>query len=336
MMPGEDLSGLSFFPIQLQSLRVETVLPFPIFLRHASSGQYILYRSKNTSFTQDILQQLIDNRIEEIYVPRSERDEFFEYASREIRHVVRDPDMDSRQKAEVVYSTTTRIMEDLFATPRASRRLRQAKMAIHYSVEFILYDENATRNLLKLTSHDYYTYTHSVNVTIYALALARRVYSGELDRHNFKLLAEGFLLHDLGKSVIPASIINHPGKLNETQWNLMRQHPEIGRKILEETHQNNEVLDAIVYQHHERIDGKGYPRQISRTEIHPYARLCALADVFDAITTVRSYREPLTTFEALKTMKDTMGDHFDWDYFNEFVKLFREDSDSADPADPVS
>lgn len=323
-MPEENLSGSSFFPIRLESLRIETVLPFQIYLHQKSRNQYILYRNRNTPFTESALKQLIESRVEEIFVPRIERDDYFEYASREIRQVVRDPDLDTRQKADVVYSTTTQIMEDLFSAPCSSRRLRQAKMTIHYSVEFIFQDDNATRNLLALTSHDYYTYTHSVNVAIYGLTLAKRIYANELDRHNFNLLGEGFLLHDLGKSGVPASVINHPGKLNKVQWSLMRRHPEMGRAMLEETHQNNEVLDAIVYQHHERMDGKGYPRQVSGSEIHPYARMCALADVYDAITTVRSYREPLSTFEALKTMRDSMENHFDWELYDEFVKIFRD------------
>lgn len=310
------------FGISLNALRVETILPFHLYLRHASTGQYVLYRHPETPFTADILENLRESEVEQVFVPRIERDEYFEYISREIKSVVRDEKLEPEIKARAVYDTTTSIMEDLFATPRSSRRILQAKVTIHYAVDLILQDEKAARRLLFLTSHDYYTYTHSVNVSLFGTSLAQRIY-GSSSEHNLRLMAEGFLLHDIGKSAIPVSIINSPAKLNETEWALMRRHPELGLAVLRDTRQSNEVIEAIVMQHHERMDGRGYPRGLVGEAIHPYGRICAIADVFDAITTVRSYRDPLSTFDALKVMRDEMGNHFDWAFFDEYVTLFK-------------
>jgi len=314
----------SHFGISLNSLRIETILPFHLYLRHASTGQYVLYRHPQTPFTSEILENLRENEVNQLHVPRVERDEYFEYISREIKAVVRDEKAEPEKKARAVYDTTTSIMEDLFSTPRSSRRILQAKVTIHYAVDLIIQDEAAARKLLFLTSHDYYTYTHSVNVSLFATSLAQRIY-GSSSEHNLRLMAEGFLLHDIGKSAIPVSIINSPGKLNDTEWALMRRHPELGQTILRDTRQSNEVIEAIVMQHHERMDGNGYPQGLVGEGIHPYGKICAIADVFDAITTVRSYREPLSTFEALKVMRDEMGNHFDWDFFDQFVILFKQD-----------
>ena len=312
------------FGISLNSLRVETILPFHLYLRHASTGQYVLYRHPQTPFTEEVLENLRENEVHQVYVPRVERDEYFEYISREIKMVVRDGNVEPEKKARAVYDTTTSIMEDLFSTPRSSRRILQAKVTIHYAVDLILQDEAAARRLLFLTSHDYYTYTHSVNVSLFGTSLAQKIY-GSSSEHNLRLLAEGFLLHDIGKSAIPISIINSPGKLNDAEWALMRRHSELGLAILRDTRQSNEIIEAIVMQHHERMDGNGYPLGLVGEGIHPYGRICAIADVFDAITTVRSYREPLSTFEALKVMRDEMGNHFDWPFFDQFVTLFKQD-----------
>ncbi len=313
------------FGISLSSLRLETILPFHLYIRHTSTGQFILYRHPQTPFTAEILQNLRDNEVQQVYVPRTERDEYFEYISREIKSVVHDKAVAPEKKARAVYDTTTSIMEDLFSTPRSSRRILQAKVTIHYAVDLLLQDEKAARKLLFFTNHDYYTYTHSVNVSLFGTALAHRLFSNSPE-HNLRLIAEGFLLHDIGKAAIPISIINSPGKLNETEWALMRRHPELGLAILRDTHQSNEVIEAIILEHHEHMDGRGYPHNKVGNAIHPYGRICAIADVFDAITTVRSYREPLSTFDALKVMRDEMGNHFDWSYFDQYVTLFKQDN----------
>ena len=124
--------------------------------------------------------------------------------------------------------------------------------------------------------------------------------------------------------MIPPSIINKPGKLDSTEWALMKQHPEHGCTILKETDQINTTIERIVLEHHERPEGTGYPYGLSGDEIDPAAKICCIADVFDALTTVRSYRDALPTFEALSIMRYKMGNHFDWTFFEEFVMLFKE------------
>jgi HD-GYP domain-containing protein (c-di-GMP phosphodiesterase class II) len=313
----------SYFSISLHSLSLDSVLTFDLYLNHASTGKHVLYRHRDTPFTEEVRHNLNQNDVRELHVPREQRDDYFEYASQKIRVVIQDQTLSRAEKSQAVYKTTSLIMEDLFVTPRSSIRIKQAKQAINHTVDFMLKDEESTRSLIFLTSHDYYTYTHSVNVTLFATALAQRVFASELESHDFTEIGEGFLLHDIGKSTISPSIINKPGKLNDAEWGMMRRHPEEGHRILTETSQLTGTIEKIVLQHHERMDGKGYPFGLVGSQIHPYARVCAIADVFDAITTVRSYRDPLSTFDALAVMRNDMGNHFDWDYFNEFVKLFR-------------
>jgi HD-GYP domain-containing protein (c-di-GMP phosphodiesterase class II) len=314
----------TYFAISLHSLRLDTLLTFDLYLHH-SGGPYLLYRNSQTPFTEQVLQNLRNNRVTELHVPREQRDVYFEYASQEVKAVVEDETLTPAEKAEAVYRTTTGIMEDLFVTPRSTVRIEQAKSTIGHTVDLMLRDEQAARSLMFLTSHDYYTYTHSVNVTLFAVALTQRVFKRDISDEEYRILGQGFLLHDIGKSSIPPSIINKPGKLNSTEWALMREHPLTGQKILQDTEQLNDAIDQIVVGHHERMDGRGYPYGLSGESVHPYSRICAIADVFDAITTVRSYRDPLGTFAALKVMRDEMGDHFDWDYFDEFVKLFQQE-----------
>jgi HD-GYP domain-containing protein (c-di-GMP phosphodiesterase class II) len=135
-------------------------------------------------------------------------------------------------------------------------------------------------------------------------------------------LAAGFFLHDIGKVRVDPSIINKPGRLTDEEMKQMRTHAYAGYEILSETKQLSEESKIIVLQHHERFDGTGYPFSLKGDEIHMYGRICSIADVYDALTSERSYKQKLGTFEALKVMKKEMINHFQKELFENFVLLF--------------
>jgi HD-GYP domain-containing protein (c-di-GMP phosphodiesterase class II) len=136
-------------------------------------------------------------------------------------------------------------------------------------------------------------------------------------------LGAGFFLHDLGKVRISQAIIMKPGKLTTNEMKEMRRHPSLGYKLLQETNQLTEESKTIVLQHHERIDGTGYPRRLRGENIHIYGRMCSIADVYDALTSDRPYRQKLSPFTALKIMQEEMSHHFQKDLFEKFILLFR-------------
>ena len=130
-------------------------------------------------------------------------------------------------------------------------------------------------------------------------------------------------MHDVGKVGINQAIIMKPGKLTADEMEEMRRHPLLGYKLLQETKQLTEESKTIVLQHHERIDGTGYPRRLRGENIHIYGRICSIADVYEALTSDRPYRQKLPPFVALKIMKEEMSHHFQKDLFEKFVLLFK-------------
>ena len=136
------------------------------------------------------------------------------------------------------------------------------------------------------------------------------------------MLRKSIFLHDLGKCDVPNTLINKPTPLSESEWELMRNHPSRGNKLLSQANQLTKECGLIVMQHHEREDGSGYPFGKRGDEIHLYGRICTVADVYDALTSTRAYKKKLPPFEALKIMKDEMIHHFHQDIFNEFVQIF--------------
>ncbi len=148
--------------------------------------------------------------------------------------------------------------------------------------------------------HDYYTYTHATNVCAYSIILAFRL--GISDITELTSIGSAALLHDLGKRFIPAQILNKPDKLNEEEWDLVREHP---RNAFDELSARGDLSwDQLmmIYQHHERLDGSGYPVGLGEGEVHDWARICAIADVFDALTSERPYRKPDTIAETCQIL----------------------------------
>ena len=239
----------------------------------------------------------------------------------ELRAVIHDDTLSPRHKAEAVYRQSLQIMDYAFDNP-GSEVIRESKLAIAEVTDLILHEEETSRNLLRLTSHDFYTYTHSVNVGILGIFLAKRLY-GEGNSHNLHEIGAGFFLHDLGKIRIDPDILNKPARLTELEMKHMRIHPYQSYTILKETGNLTEECRTICMQHHEREDGNGYPRRLAGDEIHDYARICCIADVFDALTAERSYKRSLSPYDALTVMKDEMLGFFHKEIFENFVLLFQ-------------
>jgi HD-GYP domain-containing protein (c-di-GMP phosphodiesterase class II) len=239
----------------------------------------------------------------------------------ELREVIHDKNLPPEEKARLVQRHSITMMSNLLENPTADT-IRQTKQGISEVVDLILTDAETTFQLVKITSHDYYTYTHSVSVGVLAISLAKEYFRNSIG-HDMHALGAGFFLHDLGKVKIDNAIINKPGKLTEEEMQEMRRHPTMGFKILNETHQLTGEAKTIVLQHHERHDGKGYPQGLQGTDIHIYGRICAIADVYDALTAERSYKQKMAPFDALKLMGEEMREHFHKGLFEQFVMMFK-------------
>ena len=166
--------------------------------------------------------------------------------------------------------------------------------------------------------YDEYLYQHSFQVTLYSIAIAKELgYSYEDQR----IIGIGALLHDVGKLVIPQDIIKKPGKLTEEEFEEIKLHTKYGFDILRNLHSVSLLVAHCAYQHHERLDGSGYPRGIKGGEIHPYAKIIGVADVFDAITSNRVYRAKKLPSEALAIIEASSGIGFDKTIVEAFKRI---------------
>ncbi|MEG0472180.1 MAG: HD-GYP domain-containing protein [Solibacillus sp.] len=204
---------------------------------------------------------------------------------------------------------------------QASYVLDQQSKVIGHIVDDImsavLDSEDVLMVLTDAYLYDEYLYQHSFQVTMYSVAIAKELgYPYE----DLRLIGIGAMLHDVGKLLIPTEILNKTGKLTQGEFEVVKQHSRHGFDLLRNLHSVSLLVAHCAFQHHERADGSGYPRGLIDFEIHPFAKIIAIADVFDALTSTRPYRKKLLPSEALEIIEEGRGTQFDERVFAAFKR----------------
>ena len=177
-------------------------------------------------------------------------------------------------------------------------------------------NQSALISLARLKTQDDYTYMHSVAVCALMTALAKQL---GLDETSVKQAGLAGLLHDLGKATIPLEILNKPGALTDEEFKAVKLHPEKGHALLLEAGITDEVTLDVCLHHHEKMDGSGYPHRLLGDKISLFAKMGAICDVYDAVTSNRPYKSGWEPGESLKKMASWNG-HFDLEILKAFVK----------------
>lgn len=182
----------------------------------------------------------------------------------------------------------------------------------------LLNSDNILVSLIDIKNLDSYTYQHSVNVAVLSLTLGIGL---KLPQKDLLDLCIGALLHDIGKVFIPLEILNKPGKLTNEEFSLIKKHTEKGYDYLYKYYDLHTASKLIVLQHHEAINGLGYPEGIKGDKISSLAKIVSIVDVYDALTSDRPYRRALCANDALEYIMANSGTKFDYDLVKMFTKL---------------
>jgi putative nucleotidyltransferase with HDIG domain len=220
---------------------------------------------------------------------------------------------------EHVYSVQVGKIRNIFESLENGNPLRMEE--IRTTVKELVASDIGNRDILhtlnSLRSSDEYTYTHSLNVGILAMMLAR--WSGHSEAVTKQICYAG-VLHDIGKSRISMDIIKKPGKLTVAEYEAIKMHPVEGYNILKKCPVLAEDIRQGVLMHHERLDGSGYPLRVKGPKIHEYGKIVAIADVFDAMVSDRCYCAKESPFSVLAHFKNQFFQHLDVKYLDIFVQ----------------
>ena len=320
-------NGRGLFSIGLELIVKGQALPYDIYVNASSSNDslnFVKIIQAGTVLQEEDVKKLGEKYFQ-IYIMEAQRDSYLET-------LVMSKHLTTQKKAEVVKDIAIDHLQSLFnsrdtlSNEILTDALVNCRDTVRHLVDLIE-DKSITeiQELIGMLSfHDFYTYDHSINVCMYCIAIYRSQHPNASKDDLIQVGMAG-LLHDLGKMKVPTDIINKPAKLTDEEFSIIKTHPAMGIQILNDNSPNVPNVDMalvrkVILQHHENWDGRGYPNNLSGDSINPVARICAIADFFDAITTKRSYGEVLSTADAVALMAQSAGKKLDPTLFENFTK----------------
>ncbi len=237
---------------------------------------------------------------------------------KKIRAIAAEDEDDDDQQPRKVYRKALKVVDQLFQDVRMGEipSSTEAINVVKSMAQMTMTEPHAMMALSMLKDYDNYTFTHSVNVSVIALAVGRAC---NLTEEQLKTIGLGGLLHDLGKLRIDVDIITKPGRLTDAEFDTIKEHPDFGADIVREMEDVTPEVMQIVIGHHLRYDRSGYPANAIGDNISPLVDMTAIADAYDAMTTLRSYQRPFTPRKAIARIKEISGSSLHPEFVMHFV-----------------
>lgn len=234
-------------------------------------------------------------------------------------HLARISRSEEMVRAQKIHSEANKVVRAMLNDVRLGQavHLEQAEEVVEAISSSILRNDSALIGLGGIKNKDEYTFQHSVSVCTLLVAFAQ---SHGMDATLIRLAGIGGLLHDAGKMKVPDEILNKPGKYTDEEFAIMKRHPEEGEKILLSIPGIHSVSIDIALHHHERFDGSGYPHRQAGEELSEFARMAAIVDVYDAITSTRCYHRGMPAAEGLRKLWEWSKFHFDPKLVQDFIR----------------
>ena len=219
-----------------------------------------------------------------------------------------------------LFDATETIIKDIMDSARLGNTLNKKGIKDQSSkiVKLVQQDHQTAFALLDLKNFDDYTYVHSVNVAVLSVAIAMHL---KFPEDKIISIAQGSILHDIGKAKIPLDIINKTGKLTEEELKVIQRHPVLGSQIVRKDKFTDSIIEEIIHYHHENFDGTGYPSKQQGVQMSRYASIVSIADYYDALTTKRPYKDIFEPSEAIKNIYSVSGTKFDPRVIHHFIRI---------------
>ncbi|MGG1312470.1 HD-GYP domain-containing protein [Cohnella laeviribosi] len=275
------------------------------------SDDGIVLLAEGVELTNSLIRKLAENGIRYLYIqdPRTEGIEM--------------PELLDEETQRQALSTIRSVFRDLIDQPgrRQSGMYpyvgRNLRNVMHMVLDDLQRNRDAMIMLMNLHTVDHYLYMHSLNVCVYATLLG---IANGYSKEELLTLGLGALLHDIGKTQISMQVLMKPGKLTPEEFEEMKRHTELGYYLLKDEPNISLIAAHCAFQHHERINGSGYPRGLKGDEIHEYAKWIGIVDSYDAMTTHRAYKEAMLPHQAVESLYSGSGILYD----TQMLSLFRD------------
>jgi putative nucleotidyltransferase with HDIG domain len=289
-----DMDRRSLLPINIHTLCASTLLEFDLYYQKDKKSHLTLYRDRNYPLTQTDLDQLIERGVETLFIRSEEAGDYRTYHE---KNVLANNGVALQQRYQVLKEAARGVFLEAIRGNDLNRSLQITETLGTQLVDTVCHSQMTLDDILEVMAHDYGTFTHALNVATFALLLTQSL--GIRDEGELVRIGQGALLHDIGKRHVPRAILEKNGPLNDLERQILMKHPGDGFRDLSKHDELDWGQLMMIYQHHERCDCRGYPSSLHGREIHDHARICAIADVTDALMRDRPYRKAAVRGEVI-------------------------------------
>ena len=313
------MASTTFVQVDLDLIRISEPLDFNLYQDTPQTGR-ILIVPKGRTVDQNLKMKLA--RIKAgVFILDQDRERYRTHLEESLRRLLKADRIDETKAATLAYDLSLQAAEAVFQNPDREN-LRQAEQSFETTAELILTKERALFALLELTRNSQELHVHSCNVAVFGMGLAKSLIDDGVEI-DLRRLSSALFFHDLGEISMDPILIGKTVGLSPEELETIRQHPAIGRDLLREAGFLTPEAAAVVYQHHERLDGSGYPLGLRDQAISLPARVCAIADVYDLLTSDRASQPHKDGRSAAMYMVQDMPGQFDTGLLRRFIEMFR-------------
>lgn len=306
-----------YIALKLHLIRPDAIPGISFFVKRGK--RYRIFREQKEIFSAFEMQHLLDAGIDRIFLDRKDSNTIRQYLETFLNSSLAQGQVSMEAQVGLMRTAAVRMTEELFQDP-SPENIRKGMKIVSGFVNVLVRDPKAFYHLIRLSSHDHYTYQHSVGVGLNAIALGKRLKL--VAEEDLQDLGIAGLLHDIGKTKVRPEIINKPGPLDKAEWDEMKQHSLWGFELLKDNKDVTQRAKLAVLHHHEENSGGGYPHGLIDNQISMFAKIITIADIFNALTTDRTYSKAKSPFDAFKLIQSAMAHKIDKQLFAELVMIY--------------
>ncbi|MCP4590080.1 MAG: HD domain-containing protein [bacterium] len=292
-----------------QALMAAGCADLNVFLPDNRRGGAVLYTAAGSEVDRPDYSRLRDHGVSMLYVRTDTLQHHSHHLEESLDKLLLSDRLEPIAKAEIAHHVGHTIAQDISLAPDSEQAMARTSRFVDEMVECVLTDQGVAEYVTHMASHHRSTASHMMIVSVLAVMLGAKVYGK--DRQSLHNLGMAAMLHDLGKLALDPCLLNKPSKLAPEEMDLIYQHPIESARLTGDPTGLPPVVRRMVLQHHERVDGKGYPLGLTGDQLETGSKILSIVDTYHAITGPRPYRAPLTAVEANRVLDSLSGRQFD-------------------------
>lgn len=304
----------------VQALAGHEDADFAVFLPGSDEQEPVLYHGAGSDLSNPDYERLSDNGLASLLIRSTDLNKCESIIEDRLAEVLENTSISISEKTDLIFHVGTKIARDMTSVDDPAQSIDRVSNVIDSVISFVLSDPDVARNMLYMAGHERSTASHMFVVSTLAVVLGAEIHGS--DSKLLKDLGLAGMMHDIGKLKISLDILNKPTPLTATEMLLVQQHPIESVRLLGNDEQISPMVRQMILQHHERIDGRGYPLGLTGKDLHRNSRLLSIVDSFHAMIGRRNYRKPLSPPEAIRAMNPLAGKQFDPEILAVWTALF--------------